>query len=378
MKIRINAASALVILPLFAGISFANSLSLYTEIRKKDPNTGRSWNKYDTNCDFWQQGPCYPDPCFASNWVEDAIYLCAFDGASGHSDYQPDRPIDGNVDGCYSTLYMGPGGDPTYQSLGVCGTDPNEFPCNQRDTRMTTLINLSKIKAVNDKAGAILDCKFRWSIDYVMNHAGGADYLQAPTKLYVSIFGARKQEYWRYPPDPYDPNRVIDINDLQDEFDADPNTEKEIDIRVDDGPWGPGLQPLTTWYIWIYGTQFYETDFTEEIRQIMDANSNFEWIGLTIRSSLDGESVYLSMDAQQNLNGDPDYVPIPPTLDVQVSKYLGDLDDNGNVDFLDFALFAQQWRQTDGLLIADLNVDGLVDSADLRLFSENWLKGKSP
>jgi hypothetical protein len=170
----------------------------------------------------------------------------------------------------------------------------------------------------------------------------------------------------------------MDISDLQDEFDADPKTEKEIDIRVDDGSWGPGLQPLTTWYIWICGTQFYETDFTEEIRQIMNANPNFEWIGLTIRSSLDGESVYLSMDAQQNLNGDPDYVPIPPTLDVQVSKYLGDLDDNGNVDFLDFALFAQQWRQTDGLLIADLNVDGLVDSADLRLFNENWLKGKSP
>ena len=367
--------SGLVVSLLLASICPADSLSLYTELRKEDPNTGHGWDRYDMNWDWWQQDPCYPDPCFAHNWTEDVLYLCAFDGASGHDDYQPDSPTDGNVDGCYSTMYMGTGGDPTYQSLGVSGTDPNEFPNNQRDTRMTILVNLAKIKAVNSNAGAVLNCKFRWSIDYVMNWAGGSSYLQAPTKLYVSIFPAEKQQWWRHPPDSNsEPNTPIE--ELQNEFDGDPNTEKELDIRVDDGPWGPGLQPLTCWYIWIYGTQYYEMDFTEEIRQIMKVNPSLEWVGLSIRPSLDGEAVYLSMDAQQNLKEDPDYVPIPPTLDVQVSKYLGDLDDNGGVDFADFALFALQWKQSSGLLTADLNVDGVVDTADLARFCQNWLKGK--
>ena len=353
---------------------FADNLSLHTETRTGyDP---------DSNWDWWQQ----PDPNEQwdpnqhqdPNIAEDALYLCPFDGASGHPDYQPDSPTDGNVDGTYSTLDMGSSGAPIYQSLGVSGTDPNEFPNNQRDTRMVSLFNLSKIAQVNDKAGAVLNCTFKWSVDYVMNWIGGTEYLQAPTTLYVSIFGAEKQQWWRHPPDSNsEPNTPI--SELQNEFDGDPNTEKALDIRVDDGPWGPGLQPLTDYYIWaIDGPQFYEMDFTEEIRNIiaadpnmMSANPNFGWIGLTIRPSLDGEACYLQMRGGRY----PDEA-FPPTLDVQVSKYLGDLDDDKDVDFVDFALFARQWKQSSGLLTADLNVDGAVDFEDLGLFCENWLKGK--
>ena len=376
MRVNTNVFVLLAVLIIVIGLGDAvraDEVSLFTDtcpyILDPDPQT----NPYpDTNWDWWQQ----EDP----NVIEEAIYLCAYDGASGHLPC-PNSPIDGNVDGCYSTLYMGSGGGDAPQSLGVSGTDPNEFPDNQRDTRVMPLFNLSKIKQVNDKAGAILNCVFRCSCDKVSDWSRqGQNDLQAPTKLYVSIFGADEQGYWCHPPDSNsEPN--IPISELQDEFDGELNTEKEIDIQVGYSPWWqepnePMLQPLTQWYIAEYGPQFYEMDFTEEIRQILDANSELEWIGLAIRPSLDGEVVYLKLSALECLYYQGHDKPIPPTLDVQVSKYLGDLDDDGDVDLVDFAIFAQQWEQSSGLLIADLNVDGTVDIADLGALAGNWLKGK--
>ncbi|MCK4629728.1 MAG: hypothetical protein KAT56_12045, partial [Sedimentisphaerales bacterium] len=74
--------------------------------------------------------------------------------------------------------------------------------------------------------------------------------------------------------------------------------------------------------------------------------------------------------------------PIPPTLDVTVRKYLGDINDSQDeqqhvdgVDMEDFALLSGQWLQAGEFLEADLNVDGIVDIADLLLFNGNWLIG---
>ncbi len=55
----------------------------------------------------------------------------------------------------------------------------------------------------------------------------------------------------------------------------------------------------------------------------------------------------------------------------------GDIDGDGDVDFVDFALFAVHWRQTDCGQCggADLTDDGKVDTDDLRRFTENWLEG---
>jgi len=55
----------------------------------------------------------------------------------------------------------------------------------------------------------------------------------------------------------------------------------------------------------------------------------------------------------------------------------GDIDGDGNVDFVDSALFAAHWRQTDCGQCggADLTDDGRVDIDDLCRFTENWLIG---
>lgn len=55
----------------------------------------------------------------------------------------------------------------------------------------------------------------------------------------------------------------------------------------------------------------------------------------------------------------------------------GDLDGNGVVDFVDFALFAAYWGQTNCAQCdkADFTGDGKVDIKDLHQFTANWLTG---
>jgi hypothetical protein len=59
---------------------------------------------------------------------------------------------------------------------------------------------------------------------------------------------------------------------------------------------------------------------------------------------------------------------------------IGDLDKDYDVDFIDFALFANYWQQTDCGKCGGANLagsDGNVDMNDLQQFTENWLAGVS-
>ena len=62
---------------------------------------------------------------------------------------------------------------------------------------------------------------------------------------------------------------------------------------------------------------------------------------------------------------------IPPVIPSVVTK-LGDIDANGVVDEIDFALLMSQWSQTGTGLSADLNKDGVVDEIDFSLLMANW------
>ncbi|MHC4111784.1 MAG: hypothetical protein ACYSUY_11965 [Planctomycetota bacterium] len=58
-----------------------------------------------------------------------------------------------------------------------------------------------------------------------------------------------------------------------------------------------------------------------------------------------------------------------------------DLNDNGRVDFFDFAIFGNQWRGTPGDPSADISPevgDGKIDWFDLAVFVEYWLEGITP
>jgi len=60
----------------------------------------------------------------------------------------------------------------------------------------------------------------------------------------------------------------------------------------------------------------------------------------------------------------------------------GDINLNGSVDFIDFAIFANQWGAAgctacDWCNGADIDHSGEVNLADLKILTENWLKGAS-
>ena len=53
----------------------------------------------------------------------------------------------------------------------------------------------------------------------------------------------------------------------------------------------------------------------------------------------------------------------------------GDVNFDGTLDFLDLAIFSENWLSTDAnFAMGDLNGDGVVDFLDLAIFSENWLQ----
>jgi hypothetical protein len=57
---------------------------------------------------------------------------------------------------------------------------------------------------------------------------------------------------------------------------------------------------------------------------------------------------------------------------------IADLDNDKNVNFKDFAHFADGWQSRQALLPEDLDRDGAVDCNDLAVFAENWLYGILP
>jgi hypothetical protein len=65
------------------------------------------------------------------------------------------------------------------------------------------------------------------------------------------------------------------------------------------------------------------------------------------------------------------------SIDPNLFKLTADLDEDGIVNLVDFAVFAGQWLQAPGLPSADiapmLAGDGIVDFNDLFLMDMEWL-----
>lgn len=76
-------------------------------------------------------------------------------------------------------------------------------------------------------------------------------------------------------------------------------------------------------------------------------------------------------------NGDPNLVVYPALLSITSVALSGDLDDDGDVDFEDFAILASQWKQTPGIPSADISIpaDNFIDMLDLAELVKQWLAG---
>ena len=74
------------------------------------------------------------------------------------------------------------------------------------------------------------------------------------------------------------------------------------------------------------------------------------------------------------------YIP-SGTHEVELDLNAADINDDGDVDFKDFAILASQWRKVPGTPSADIAPpvgDNFVNFLDLNEFADNWLNGVAP
>ena len=104
---------------------------------------------------------------------------------------------------------------------------------------------------------------------------------------------------------------------------------------------------------------------------------------VTVSSAVDSMFAVSTPDGLKightNNNGDPNFSYYPSLLSITstAATLSADFDDSNGVDFKDFAVLAEQWKQT-GVLSADISPaggDGVVDYGDLEEFMAQWLAG---
>jgi len=74
-------------------------------------------------------------------------------------------------------------------------------------------------------------------------------------------------------------------------------------------------------------------------------------------------------------------VIIRPNNTPAIEKIIADIDMNGKVNLVDFAILADQWLQAPSVPPADIapeDGDGIVDFLDLAVLTEQWLEGTTP
>ena len=79
-----------------------------------------------------------------------------------------------------------------------------------------------------------------------------------------------------------------------------------------------------------------------------------------------------------NSKGDPNSSIYPTTLSLTIIPPPGDINADGKVNFKDFAILGNQWRQSPGVPSADIapaGGDNIVDLLDVDALAEDWLAG---
>jgi hypothetical protein len=88
-----------------------------------------------------------------------------------------------------------------------------------------------------------------------------------------------------------------------------------------------------------------------------------------------GDPNYVFDLNKTDMDGQPRVVGCRTDIGADEFVYLGDIDFNGDVDFVDFAAFASYWQDTNcgKCSGADLTGDGIADIKDLAVLADNWL-----
>jgi pimeloyl-ACP methyl ester carboxylesterase len=125
------------------------------------------------------------------------------------------------------------------------------------------------------------------------------------------------------------------------------------------------------------GSYFTENDgFVPLESARFDTHGNVERINIT--DDAFPQTVYLDHASYLDMSAIMDYV-MSYIWEIAVSpSIVGDITGNGDVDFADLEVLAEQWLQPPGNPSADIapvpNGDGIVNFLDFALMAENWMK----
>lgn len=85
---------------------------------------------------------------------------------------------------------------------------------------------------------------------------------------------------------------------------------------------------------------------------------------------------YEIVDGHLMVTVESSFGPIINDLIVSLLPMTIDLDNDGFADFLDYAIFSDDWQKVDSGLEGDINGDNVVDSNDLEILVSSWLCGE--
>ena len=126
-----------------------------------------------------------------------------------------------------------------------------------------------------------------------------------------------------------------------------------LTVELDASASSPADYPIVS-YEWDFGDG--NTDSGVTVSHTYAAEDSYT-IVLTVTDSADNTGTASRLVS----------VSLPEVSDI------GDLDDNGQVDFVDFAKLAEYWLT--GELTVDIVSDGLIDNSDLAVIADNWMFG---
>jgi lysophospholipase L1-like esterase len=134
-----------------------------------------------------------------------------------------------------------------------------------------------------------------------------------------------------------------------------------------------------------FGGSGYDSTAHQTVRQTVNnwirTSGQFDAVidlDAAVRDPADPNKLLAAYDSGDHLHlSVAGYQAMADAIDLDLFKLTADLNKDGIVDFVDFAVLAGQWLQTPGLPSADIapppEGDGVVDFEDLYLMAQEWL-----
>jgi hypothetical protein len=128
-----------------------------------------------------------------------------------------------------------------------------------------------------------------------------------------------------------------------------------------------------SWDGWQWQLKIWDEDVNNPLVLLNDSNTSASLDVLT------GQILNMELHHEASSNFWPEG-GLNSTVQINLNLQKADLDEDGDVDFIDYAILASQWLGAPGEPSADIappGGDSVIDTLDLSVFVDNWLTGST-